>query len=72
MQWHSVGEFFAMGGHAPYVWGSVGACALGMLVEPWLLRRQHRQTVQSLRLRQRGRRAARVEARVGEVRRQAA
>jgi len=76
MQWHSVGEFFAMGGYAPYVWGSVGACALGMLAEPWLLRRQHRQMVKALRLRQRGRRAAQVAAHagthVGEVRRQAA
>ena len=49
MQWHSVGEFFAMGGYAPYVWGSVGACALAMGVEPWLLRRQHRQIVRALR-----------------------
>jgi len=32
-----------MGGYAPYVWGSVGACVLAMLVEPWLLRRRHRQ-----------------------------
>ena len=28
MQWHSVGEFLAMGGYALYVWGSVGACAV--------------------------------------------
>jgi heme exporter protein D len=49
MQWHSVGEFFAMGGYAPYVWGSVGATAVLMIVEPWLLRRQHRQIVHALR-----------------------
>lgn len=24
MQWHSVGEFFNMGGYALYVWGSFG------------------------------------------------
>ena len=42
MQWHSVDEFFAMGGYALYVWGSFGACALAMLIEPWLLRRRHR------------------------------
>jgi heme exporter protein D len=45
MQWHSVGEFFAMGGYAAYVWSSVGACALAMLAEPWLLHRQHRRIV---------------------------
>jgi heme exporter protein D len=34
MQWNSVGEFFAMGGYALYVWGSFGACALLMVAEP--------------------------------------
>ena len=28
----------AMGGHALYVWGSLGACALLMAAECWLLR----------------------------------
>ena len=36
MQWNSVGEFFAMGGYALYVWGSFGACALLMIAEPFL------------------------------------
>ena len=54
MQWHSVGEFFAMGGYAFYVWGSVGACAAAMLVEPWLLRRRHRRVLRSLRQRRDG------------------
>jgi len=49
MQWHSVDDFFAMGGYALYVWGSFGACALAMLIEPWLLRRRHRALVRSLR-----------------------
>ncbi len=31
-----------MGGYAFYIWGSVGACALGMLVEVWGLRLRHR------------------------------
>ena len=48
MQWHSVGEFLAMGGYASYVWGSFGACALAMSVEPWLLRRRRRQVLRSL------------------------
>jgi len=32
MNWHSLGEFVAMGGYAPYVWGSVAmtaACLVG-------------------------------------------
>ncbi len=32
-------EFFAMGGHAFYVWGSWGGGALLLLGEVWLLRR---------------------------------
>lgn len=38
MNWGSASEFFAMGGHALYVWGSYGACALLMIVEPILAR----------------------------------
>jgi heme exporter protein D len=49
MHWNSAGEFFLMGGYAFYVWGSVGACAVAMLVEPWLIRRQRQALVQSLR-----------------------
>jgi heme exporter protein D len=51
MQWHSVGEFLAMGGYALYVWGSVGVCALALIVEPWALRRKHRRLLRSLRRR---------------------
>jgi heme exporter protein D len=51
MQWHSVSEFFAMGGYAVYVWGSFGLCALAMIAEPWLLRRRHRQILSALRRR---------------------
>ena len=54
MQWHSVGEFLAMGGYAPYVWGSFGACALAMSVEPWLLRRRRRQVLRSLQRQRHG------------------
>jgi heme exporter protein D len=49
MQWHSVGEFLAMGGYAVYVWGSVGACAVAMIVEPLLLKGRHRRLQRSLR-----------------------
>lgn len=40
MHWNSVGEFFAMGGYALYVWGSFGACALLLAAEPFLVRRR--------------------------------
>jgi heme exporter protein D len=49
MHWHSTTEFFAMGGHALYVWGSFGACALGLLIEPLLLRRERGQLLHRLR-----------------------
>ena len=40
MHWNSVGEFFAMGGYALYVWGSFGACVVLMVVEPLLAKRR--------------------------------
>ncbi|MBI5862091.1 MAG: heme exporter protein CcmD [Rugosibacter sp.] len=49
MQWTSVGEFFAMGGYGFYVWGSFGACALLMLVEPILARQRLTAVRQSIR-----------------------
>jgi heme exporter protein D len=48
MQWNSVGEFFAMGGYGLYVWGSFGACALLMVVEPFLAKRRLNEIRQSL------------------------
>ena len=48
MQWNSVGDFFAMGGYALYVWGSFGACALLMVVEPFLARRRLSEVRRSL------------------------
>ncbi len=49
MHWNNTAEFLAMGGYALYVWGSFGACALAMLVEPWLIRRQHGSVLKLLR-----------------------
>ena len=40
MHWDSLGEFFAMGGYAFYVWGSFGACALLLVMEPLLLKQR--------------------------------
>lgn len=49
MQWNSVGEFFAMGGYALYVWGSFGVTALALAIEPFLLRKRRNDVVDSLR-----------------------
>lgn len=48
MQWHSVSEFFAMGGYAFYVWGSFGATALIMALEVWQVRARHREILRNL------------------------
>lgn len=48
MQWHSVGEFFEMGGYALYVWGSFGATALVMAAEIWQVRARRREIVRNL------------------------
>ena len=49
MQWSSIGEFFAMGGYATYVWGSFGVTALALLIEPLLLRKRQSGALDSLR-----------------------
>jgi len=48
MQWHSVSEFFAMGGYAFYVWGSFGATALVIALEVWQVRARRRQILRNL------------------------
>ena len=49
MQWNSVGEFFAMGGYAFYVWGSFGVTAVALAIEPLLLRKRQQDVIDSLR-----------------------
>ena len=49
MNWNSASEFFAMGGHAFYVWGSFGACAALMAIEPMLARMRRSQAINELR-----------------------
>ena len=45
MQWHSLGEFFAMGGYAVYVWGSFGAALVALVAEAVLLRARRRRAL---------------------------
>ena len=49
MQWNDAAEFFAMGGYAVYVWGSFGACALVLLLEPLLVAKRHAEVLRGLR-----------------------
>ncbi len=42
MNWHSWQDFFAMGGYALYVWGSLGATGAALLLEIFLLARRRR------------------------------
>ena len=42
MQWHSLSEFFSMGGRGGFVWGAYGTMALLMLAEVLLARARHR------------------------------
>ncbi len=53
MNWNSVSEFFAMGGYALYVWGSFGACAVALAVEPLLVGQRTNSVLRSLRMRAR-------------------
>ena len=42
MIWDSPADFFAMGGHGAFVWGSYGAALLCMVAEPLLALRRRR------------------------------
>jgi len=54
MNWGSVAEFIAMGGYAPYIWGSYAVVALCMLVESLVVRARQRRALREL-ARSRGR-----------------
>lgn len=41
MHWQSLGEFLAMGGYAPYVWGSYGVAVLCVVLELLVLHQRH-------------------------------
>jgi len=49
MNWGSPAEFFAMGGYGFYVWGSVIACALIMVMEPIQAKKRQRNILLALR-----------------------
>ena len=45
MNWNSASEFFDMGGHGFFVWGSYAVCLLVMTLEPLLAVRRRRQAL---------------------------
>jgi heme exporter protein D len=49
MTWGSAAAFFAMGGYAPYVWGSYGVVALCIVIEVLVLRARRRAALARLR-----------------------
>jgi heme exporter protein D len=63
--WNGIGDFFAMGGHAPYVWGSFGMVAGALLLE-WLLVRRRRKRIFA-RLNRRPRQASAFSSQEKEV-----
>ncbi|BDU56434.1 MULTISPECIES: heme exporter protein CcmD [unclassified Limnohabitans] len=52
MRWESWSQFWAMGGYAVYVWGSVGVTALLLAVEVWQARWAHRVVLNQLKAEQ--------------------
>jgi heme exporter protein D len=61
MSWNSVSDFYAMGGHAVYVWGSFGACLLALVLEPVLLAHRRHAIERTLRRRARAHRLEQQE-----------
>ena len=49
MYWQNVGEFFAMGGYAAYVWGAYGVTLLCLIIELISLRSRRKRALDSIR-----------------------
>ncbi|MDI9331864.1 MAG: heme exporter protein CcmD [Alphaproteobacteria bacterium] len=47
--WDSWSDFWAMGKHGVYVWGSYGVCALVVMAEVWQSRRARTQALREVR-----------------------
>ena len=52
MRWESWSQFWAMGGYAVYVWGSVGVTALLLAVDVWQASWSHRVVLNQLKAEQ--------------------
>ena len=49
IHWNSLADFLAMGGYGFYVWGSFGATALIMAIEPIVVARHRKNTIARLK-----------------------
>ena len=49
MTWVNWSDFWAMGGYGLYVWGSLGVCALALIVEVLLLDHRRRASFRRIR-----------------------
>ena len=49
IHWSSFADFIAMGGYGFYVWGSFGATALIMAIEPIVVARNRKNTIARLK-----------------------
>ncbi|HEU0200117.1 MAG TPA: heme exporter protein CcmD [Burkholderiaceae bacterium] len=49
MSWSSLENFFAMGGYAPYVWGSYAVTLAAIVLEIWALRARRKRAVEEVR-----------------------
>ena len=49
IHWASFSDFIAMGGYGFYVWGSFGATALIMAIEPIVVMRNRKNTIARLK-----------------------
>ena len=49
IHWNSFADFLAMGGYGFYVWGSFGATALIMAIEPIVVARNRTTTITRLK-----------------------
>ena len=48
MNWASWADFWAMGGHGLYVWGSIGMCIAAVWVEVLLLDHRRRELIREI------------------------
>jgi len=48
MNWHSFGDFIAMGGYGRYVWGAVGVSVVVLAIEQIALGRRRRAAIDAI------------------------
>ncbi len=49
MNWESPSQFFAMGGHGPYIWASFGLLTLLILIEVLVVKKRRKDLIHRLK-----------------------